>query len=238
MFYGPTRAGKTFTAATACEVPELSPVLLIDGDRSSVTLQGDPRFGDVKVIRPPDFLAFNDIFNWLNSTAAGEFRTIIIDELAAVHSMCMAGVMAELLDEHPGRDPDVPSMREWGIARARMLKMLKHFRDLPNTHLILTSLAWWLEDAVEKRQYILPSLPGKLSNEIPALVDVLVYIDFDRPKRTRQKGDSPPEDQRMAQFASSRRFKAGVRGDLRAERFGDVMVNPTMLAMYNLFLGR
>jgi len=237
-FYGDTRTGKTRIAATAAWVPEMSPVLLVDGDRSAATILGDKRFAKVDIVRISSFKSLNAVYDLVSrGPEVGKYKTIILDELVSIHQMCMDQVMRELHAEHPDRD-DVPSMREWGIARSRMLRVVKYFRDLPNTHLIVTSLARWLENDLDKRVYIKPALPGQLNNEIPALVDVLVYLDYSLPKKKLGKEDSPDDvGRRMAHFVPTRRYLAGVRGDKRVERFAEEAESPTMVELFRMYTG-
>lgn len=87
----------------------------------------------------------------------------------------MYGIMHQLSEKEPDRDPDVPGMREWGKNIEQIRRLVRAFRDLPmNT--VFTALAMSDKDARTGVSKTKPSLSGKLSSEIAAFVDVVTYM--------------------------------------------------------------
>jgi hypothetical protein len=96
----------------------------------------------------------------------------------------MYGVMKQLIEEEPTRDPDIPSLREWGKNIEQMRKFIRAFRDLPiNT--IFTALR--MDDRNTKTGQVttLPSLSGKLAREAAAFLDEVLYYYI---KATTEEG--------------------------------------------------
>jgi hypothetical protein len=86
----------------------------------------------------------------------------------------MAQIMRDLVIQDADRDPDIPSMREWGKNIEQIRRLVRGFRDLPiNT--IFTALAKTDKDTKTGTVTKKPYLSGKLADEVAAFLDVVVY---------------------------------------------------------------
>lgn len=176
LIYGDSSVGKTWLAGSASEVASMAPVLFIDVEGGSLTLGS--AFPSVDIVRITEWKELDDIYGELYSMKH-QYKTVVIDSLTELQYFNMERIMAELVKK--GRssgkdvDPDVPDQREWGISRSQIRRVVTAFRDLP-MHTIFTALAKVEKSKRTGLETTLPSLPGKLANEIPALVDMVLYM--------------------------------------------------------------
>ncbi len=238
LIHGAARVGKTIFAATACEVPELSPVLYIDCGNSSDSILGDERFSSINVTVVRNLNDLENIYYYLAPEPEGEghfqdFKTIIVDELDFLHTKTMREIMHIAHEENSKQDEDVPSMREWGIGRTQILRVVDWFREIP-IHLILISSTSY----DEKQPYdFMPGLPGQLGKDLSYRISIITYFENKTPPRDPKDIKKKPEMQRIAHFEGSSKYLAGVRNINRAERFNGSLINPTMRDVYNAYYG-
>lgn len=103
------------------------------------------------------------------------FFTVAIDTTTELQKKNMTSVMASMLNVHPDRDPDVPSVREWGISGNQMRDIIKKFKSL-DMHVFFTFHTVYNKDEVLGTIEQLPSLPGKLAPEVPGYVDIVGHM--------------------------------------------------------------
>lgn len=227
MLYGPPGIGKTWLAGTAAQVPELSPVLCIANSDGVRTLQGKTQFKGIDIIRVHRFEAYNQIYEILLENKKG-YKTIIIDDLGALHTMAMQYEMEEVCKKDPTREAHVPSQREYGVVRALLHKLTRFYEGLP-MNLIVTCHAELDKDDLTGVTRIRPALSGKLSYEIPGFLNINGYVSTERaaPAANAPKGGGIPARtiQRVVYFQPVRQIDAKDESDA----LGEVMVEPTML---------
>jgi len=171
MIYGDSGVGKTRLAGSADDVPEMRSVVCVDFEGGTETLKHS--YPNVDTIR---VTSWKDVQNVYNELYAGnhKYRTIILDSLTEIQKFNMYNVMQRLIEKDSNRDEDVPSMREWGVNLEQMRKFVRAFRDLPyNT--IFTCLMKSEKDARTGKLVKEPYLSGKLSKEVAAFLDIVVF---------------------------------------------------------------
>lgn len=183
MLYGPPGVGKTWLSATSTQVDSLKPVLLLDNDGGSRTIRGKKGFEGIKVFRINDSEAYNIIFDAI-SKEPEKYKTIIVDNLGAIHEMFMESVMREVCSKDANREPEVPSQREYLIVGSIITKIVKHFSNLAEQgiNVIFTTHAEKDKDELLNTTLIRPALPGKLSYKIPGILPIVGYYFLDTPK--------------------------------------------------------
>lgn len=171
MIYGKSGTGKTRLAGSSAAVPEMTPVLFIDIEGGTFSIRDV--YPDVHVVRVTSFDELQKIYDFLY-TGKHEYKTIVIDSLTETQKFSMVDIMKGLVKKEPDRDPDIPSVREWGKNIEQIRRFVRAFRDLP-INVIFTALS--KEDknpktgVVEKKPY----LSGKLADEVAAFVDIVTY---------------------------------------------------------------
>lgn len=171
LVYGDPGVGKTVLAASADKVPEMRPVIFIDIEGGTFSIR--ERYPEVKVVRVESWDDMQSIYDALLMEDHG-YRTVVLDSLTEIQKFSMYNIMEFTVKKDPDRDPDVPSMREWGKNIEQIRKLVRAFRDLP-MHTIFTALEKSDKDNKTGKVKTKPSLSGKLANEVAGFLDIVAY---------------------------------------------------------------
>lgn len=171
LVYGDPGAGKTVLGGSADEVPEMRPVLVIDIEGGLLSLAS--RYPDVETVRVKTWDDMQRVYDDLLLKDHG-YKTVMLDSLTEIQKFSMATIMEFTVKKDPDRDPDIPSMREWGKNIEQIRRLVRAFRDLP-MHTIFTALAKSDKDNKSGAVKTKPSLSGKLADEVAGFVDIVGY---------------------------------------------------------------
>jgi hypothetical protein len=225
LVYGDYGIGKTVLAASAAEVAEMSPVLVLDYEGGTESIRR--RFPDVHVLRVQDWDKMQVVYDELHRTGGGGYRTIILDSLTEIQKFSMYRIMekrvVDALAKGEEADPDVPGMREWGKNVEQTRKFVRAFRDLP-VHTIFTALSKDDKDPKTGKRKTLPSLSGKVAQEVPAFLDVVVYYYIKR------------VDDEERRFLLCNATEGNTAKD-RTAKLPQVLEEPTMRKIFDIILG-
>jgi len=220
MIYGNSGVGKTRLCGSAVEVEELAPVLFVDIEGGLLTLESC--YPQVEYVRVMTWQKLQDVYNELYRNP-GRYKTIVLDSLTEIQKFSMDGIMKEVVQKDSDRDPDVPSIREWGNNGEQTRKFVRGFRDLPcNT--IFTALAVHDKDSRTGMIMTTPSLSGKLKQEVAGFLDIVAYYYM------KKVGD------KMQRLLLTQATEQQVAKD-RSDRLPPVVEEPTMLQLYQLITG-
>ncbi len=102
------------------------------------------------------------------------YRTVIIDSLSEVESMCMYQLLG--ITDVTRLDEEVASAEwaEYKKQNAMIQRLIRGFRDLP-MHVLITAASQYSQDE-QKRMLYTPSLTGKLSRQVQGFMDVVGYL--------------------------------------------------------------
>lgn len=192
MIYGDPGVGKTQAAASATEVEELCPVLLIDVEGGTLVLQNTYPNIDIEPVRNWGEMAklWKRLYDndcklpistldlkseqWVEGEMI-HYRTLIVDNTSELQRLNMRRIMAEVVKEHPERDEDIPSQREYGKNLEQMRAFFRQFRDLP-ANVIFTAHAMKDKDERTGVITIAPGFTGKMSSEVGGYIDEVLYL--------------------------------------------------------------
>jgi hypothetical protein len=219
LIYGPPGSGKTHLFGTAGLHPDLHPALLLDVEGGMMTLRG-VKGVDVLPVRSVDELLQKH--EELRKDDSGYYKVVGIDTLNELQDIDMKFVLNQRNQKRPDLKDDPPSMREWGLCRDHMRRIVRAFRDLP-MHTIFLAHSDTSKD--EEITSYAPMLPGKLQKELPGFVDIVGYLSSD----SRQQGKEVFIERKL-QFANTKRVMAKDR----SRALGDVLENPTLPLMWEL----
>lgn len=104
-----------------------------------------------------------------------KFRTVITDSLTEAQKYCMYQILGiDPLTQKLDAEPDAAEWKDWGSSREMIQFLVRRFRDLDIHSLFICGLD--ISEDNKKKKYLEPMLPGKLSNDVQGLVDVIGYL--------------------------------------------------------------
>lgn len=220
LIYGEPGSGKTVLSGSAAEVEAMSPVLFIDIEGGTLSLN-DFHPG-VQVVR---ITAWKDLQKVYNALAKGEggYKTVIVDSLTEAQKLSMSDIMRQAQREDPSIDPDIPRMRDWGKNVEQVRRFTRALRDLP-MNVIFTALVDSDKDN-RGRTTLRPMFQGKIKGEIPGFMDIVVYM------YVKQNGDNI---QRLLLTGATDTAMAKDRSN----RLPPVVQDPTMEDIFNTIVGQ
>lgn len=216
IVYGDSGVGKTVLAGSASAIAEMSPVIVVDIEGGTMSLNAT--YPDVTRVRIKTWADMQKVYDELYRGKHG-YKTVVLDSLTEINNFSRQQIMKDLMAAEPGRDPDIPSQREWGKNIEQTRKLVRAFRDLP-MNVIFTALSV-KDKAPSGLTLTRPSLPGKLSGEVAAFVDIVAYY-YIKAKDGAQK-----------RFLLTTGTEKEVAKD-RSGRLPSVVEEPTMAKLYDL----
>lgn len=104
------------------------------------------------------------------------FRTVVTDSLTEAQKYCMYQILGiEPTKQKIDAEPDSAQFQDWGKSREMIQFLVRRYRDIP-MHSIFICGRDIDQDAFKKFHYS-PLLPGKLSNDVRGLVDIVGYLE-------------------------------------------------------------
>jgi len=137
LIYGASGAGKTQLAGTAQDVPEMSNVVLgsIDGGEGTLTSRGDVLSAVTRNVSDVEELM------WLlikKDAAVKGVRTLILDGGSEMQKKDLANIAAAAAQKKESRDKDLNELQDYKLNTAKMLRVIRMARDIPEVNLIMT----------------------------------------------------------------------------------------------------
>jgi hypothetical protein len=165
LIYGDPKNGKTWLAASASELKEFSPVLLIDVEGGATAIARDWR--DVDVIQVDNHSQLEAVLDGL-LTAEHNYKTVIIDTLGVAMDRAEK-VFAEKPENRNNRFGKWGDLKEWANQRVRQL----HHAPFVS---IFIAHAQDEKDEQTGAVKTIPMLSGSTRNTLPAIPDIIGYM--------------------------------------------------------------
>lgn len=183
LIYGESGAGKTVLAGSADAVPEMRPVLLLDAEGGTLSL--DHTYPDVEVVRITSWTDLQEIYDVLWS-GRHKYQTVILDSITEMQKFGMDHVLKSPQMARLNLMPDsIPGLKEWGINTEQVRRLIRGFRDL-EMNTIFTALVKEDKNPRTGQITMRPKLSGQLSSEVPAHLDIVAYMYV----KNMQNGDA------------------------------------------------
>ena len=196
ILYGRYGSGKTYQVGELAKSRGASPVLLIRAEDGAATI--DDREG---IYATPMITHVSQVRDYVYRVAHrqktqeldyGSIGTIAVDSLSALYDMALREAVDKACAAKPDKDPDIPSLRDYGVANFVMKRLIVELFALP-LHVIATALL--REEIPEGRvsaSYRGPQLPPALRQAALATSNYTWALHVDgegrRTIRTRPHG--------------------------------------------------
>ena len=155
----------------------------------------------------------------------------MLDSLTEIQKFNMYNIMQEVFTAKgdSGKvDIDVPSMREWGKNLEQIRKFVRAFRDL-QMHTLFTALERIDKDDRTGMTTIRPSLSGKMSEEVAAFLDIVMYYYV---KEVRENDETKTQRLLLTRKTAQHTAKD------RSGKLPVVIQEPSMAKLYQLMYGQ
>lgn len=194
LIFAPSGAGKTVFLGTAQADPRTSPMLVLDFEGGSESLDGL----DIDIAPIRDWDTFNEAYELLTENEHG-YKSVGIDSISEVHKWALLEILRK---EGGSRDnPDLVQQGDYGTATTQMRKLLRAFRDLP-MHVFYVGHAKDTDIPKEGRVRV-PDLAGQLAEEVVGLMSVSGYLALTE--------DEEGEDMRLLLLNGYPKFRIKAR---------------------------
>jgi hypothetical protein len=229
LIYGESGVGKTVLAGSSCVVPEMSPVLLLDVEGGTLSLQ--KRYPEVDVARIKTWADIVNIYNEIKKAGPNSYyKTIIVDSLTETQNVGMSAIMRRAVKKDEERDPDLPGIGEWGKNTNQMRALIRSFRNCEHINTVFTCLAARDQDK-KGNWYTHPALSNKLAREAAGFFDVVLYM---------YTQDNPNQGGPPLRLLLTQKMKGIVAKD-RTDRLppvvGDENTSPTARLLHGMMFG-
>lgn len=217
LVYGDPGVGKTVLAGSAQEVEAMRPVLFVDIEGGTLSIR--ERYPDVDAVRITNWNDLGALYDELRKGKTG-YKTIVIDSITETQKFGMYHIMKQVLIRDPERDPDLPSIGEWGKNIEQMRKFIRAYRDLP-MHTIFTGLANYEKNSKTGAILTRPSLSGKLAGEVAGFLDIVMFMYIKN------------VDGNVKRLLLTQGTDSEIAKD-RTDRLPLILENPTMQAIHDI----
>tara|TARA_R100001594_G_scaffold43455_1_gene75585 strand:+ start:4258 stop:4989 length:732 start_codon:yes stop_codon:yes gene_type:complete len=173
LIYGSAGSGKTVTCVTAEE-----PTLIISAEAGLLSIKDAPD-SIQKMIQIAECSTRADVEEVLEYLQAkGAPPWVCVDSISEIAEV----VLAEELDKPSGKDP----RKAYGELAIVMTNLIKGFRNLPNTNVVMTAKLDRVQDGMSNAMLYGPSMPGqKMGQALPYFFDFVGALRVDKDNEGR-----------------------------------------------------
>jgi hypothetical protein len=199
LIYGDPKNGKTWLAASAAELAQFSPVLLIDVEGGATAIARDWR--DVDVIQVDKHEQLDAVLEGLLTTEH-KYKTVIVDTL---------GVAMDRAEKVFGEKPENKNNRfgKWGDLKEWANQMVRKMHHADFLGIFIAHAQDEKDDSTGAVKTV-PMLSGSTRNTLPAIPDIIAYM-------TSEKSDD--SNKRVLYLQGSDRLVSGNRFGLPAKMY-------------------
>jgi len=227
LVVGDVGVGKTRFVGSAQQDPRTSPLLILDFEGGTSSLVGI----DVDILPIRTWEDYEAAYDYILDHP-NTYRSVAIDSVTETHVFALLNILEEEADDRRtrGQATDVLQQSDYGRALVQMRRLLRAFRDL-DCHIFFTALA---QDVLEPGVGVVKkaSLAGRLSDEIPGLMDVVCFLTLADPPTPRSLRDEKPQGSRCLILKNHPRYRAKVRTPWESS-IPDILWDPTVTSLFD-----
>lgn len=177
LIFGAPGSGKTTFLGSAGKDPRTSPMLLLDFEGGSASLEGLPA-SELSVFPVRDWKDYSLAHDYLKSGTA-PFRSIGVDSISETHLHSLLTIVEEAVANQGDRKRTndlIIEQGDYGKAMVQMRRFLRSMRDLAY-HTFFTA---HVKSEIEPRKGLVlkPSLFGQMSEEVVGMFDTAAMLSL------------------------------------------------------------
>jgi len=237
LTYGEPGVGKTVFASTAADSPATSPVLFIDAEAGTLSIDSKAIYveakdaltaakkstnGKVVCVRADSWAMVEGLVHLLATQDHG-YRTVVLDSVTEVNQLCLLAVCDDAKIEDP-------RIQDFGRVITRTRRMIRDLRSGVDNVIFVAAMQDKVNPTTKLPQKQ-PSLIGKLAAEICGFVDVVGLLEVEE-----MGGAQNGETERVLYVDASNRYWAKDRTE--GGKLGGYLVNPTVPSLLALSAGK
>ena len=193
LIHSPPGHGKTVLLGSGLGDERIMPMILLDLEAGVMSIEskityvelddldslaeGELSLDTIYTVRIRSWEDFQVIYEWLVDHA-GRFKTIGLDSLSETNHLNLEAAVTYATTKNPKHNGTVPELQDYGRSLTMMRKLIRAFRDLPATTLFTTHCKEERDPRSQQMQ-TRPNLTGKLTNELPGMLDIMGYLALD-----------------------------------------------------------
>lgn len=242
MVYSPPGHGKTTLLGTGAGDKRISPMLILEFEGGTRSIKSKirkikleelgekaPTVEKIDVIQIQKWEDFEVVYDFLESVDHG-YKSLGLDSLTEMNYLNMSEALALALREDKKHDPDIPEQRDYLRSAGQMRRLVRFFRDLP-MNVFFTAGASTQQDPRTREYKAWPALTGKLTFEIPGLVEVVGYlavVDLD------ESADAEDQESTARWLFVQPTGKFEAKDRTEGGMLGEYIENPTLPQIFDL----
>ncbi len=227
LIYSRSGFGKTYLAASAAYIKEMSPVWFYGTEKGFLSIKHiifqTRRIQPVVARSAADLVMLQRMI-----TEPGKFKTVVIDSITELYAQLMATLLkARDRANLPPRPMDYRDVHD------KILKLLRYIESRAEVHVIMTAGDMYLKDTDGDILSFNPDVVGKLTLRVPRYFDVVGRLEtvVTKPATT----DTPAQITRVLQVQPY--GKVTVKDRSPGGRLGAMVSDPTMAKIYRALVG-
>lgn len=223
MLYGDGGTGKTTLAASACEVPEMSPVLHLNIENGAQSLE--EKYGDhpqLEIVDINSITELQSVYKDLYNQKGAGYKTVVLDNLTESQSQGLDYILTGLKTSGDFVEFEGATFANgaWNRSSEQMRKLMRYFRDLPMNVIFIA----WRRDFSGPNSQVpewRPSFTKTFAGEAPGLANDVYHYYLKGGKRLLQ----------------TQATERAVAKD-RTNKLPQIIENPTMQTIHDYWTGK
>lgn len=180
LLYGEPGIGKTWLIGSACEVPEMGRVLVLNLEDGAKTLKGS--WGDhhnLDVVTPRTFGQVQKVFNELHDRRGAGYGTVVVDNATEGQKMGIEYIFDgdKISGDFTEFDDPTWANQGWNRSSSQIRKMIRYFKGLP-MHTIFVSWRKDFSKVDQAKEKWGPAFSKTLAGEVPGMFDSVFYYKW------------------------------------------------------------
>jgi len=185
IIYGDGGIGKTTLAASACEVPAMSPVLHLNIENGAQSIR--EIYPDIDVVDIDNIMDLQSVYRDLHAHKGAGYKTCIVDNLTEGQQQGIEHILetAKQITDFTEFESASFSNGAWSKSSEQMRKLVRYFRALPMNVIFI---CWKKNYSDNAKADWRPAFTKTFGGEAPGMVNSVYHYYMRDGKRVLQTG--------------------------------------------------